>query len=130
MTDRAPYPDPNGTDRELDGRTVTTAAVLAGLLALGLLDEVGQPQQLPTVRWPQMPADDVQTIWQSGIAVGYRAARAAAHRWPASALERAHAALADAGYSAMARTIRDAMAAAPSQHPADPDTARTHPEHR
>jgi hypothetical protein len=121
-----------GTDAALAARAATSATVLHGILTAGMLDQVGQPRQLPTLIWADADPALVQAVWDAGLAVGIRAGRfMSAPRWDADALTRLRTALAEAGYDAMAAAVRATMDTAPSQHPAHPAdtrTARPHPD--
>jgi hypothetical protein len=115
------------TDAALDARAATSATVLHGIITAGMLQHAGQPRHLPTLMWPDTDPALVQAIWDAGLAVGIRVGRfMAASRWDAATLTRLRTDLADAGYAAMAGTLRATMDTAPSQHPADQDAVRTH----
>lgn len=107
----------------------TSAEELAGLIAVGMLDTVGQPARLPELLWPDADPALVRAVWDLALATGYRAGRLAGRpRWAAEELDRARAALEGAGYAAMAalvdRTTGTARPRPAEPHPADvPATA-------
>lgn len=132
-------PPVDAADRALVERARTSADTLTGLIATGMLAAVARPDRLPELLYPHLPADQVRAIWDTALAVGYHAGRTAGRRaWDPADLDHARAALADAGYHALATTVEQAAYAAPSRrppapaavataHPADDDTPRTHP---
>ncbi|MGA4867530.1 hypothetical protein ACPB9J_33390 [Streptomyces lavendulocolor] len=127
-------PSVPAVDQALTERCEDHGQFLAGLIAAGTLDSVGQPDRLPTQLWPDLPDDAVEAIFGVGLAVGYRARGFVEHpRFTREALQRFHAALADAGYTGMARlaarsanTLPPGPTPDPGEHPADSelDTAR------
>ncbi|MGW0948460.1 hypothetical protein ACWD4O_38720 [Streptomyces sp. NPDC002623] len=133
MTTTAPTPasaaptlfgtDPT-VDRALDGTAHTSAAFLAGLIAAAMLDTVGRPAKLPDLLFPDLPPEAVQRVWDTALAVGYRAGRlAVAPRFHRDTLARLRDALSDAGYTAMARTAGHTARAAAAEP--EPDHERT-----
>jgi hypothetical protein len=78
--------------------------------------------------WPDTDPDTVQAIWDAAAAVGFRAGKfTAAGRWNTDHLQQARQALAATGHHHMAAALDNAMACAPSQHPADHDQHTTRP---
>lgn len=123
MSTHPNQPDPQDVDGPLAARAATSATVLNGIIAGGMLESVGQPSKLPTLIWADADQELVLDIWNRALAVGFRAGRfAGGPRWDAATLTRLRAQLADAGFVAMARAMDMTMAAAPSQHPADRET--------
>lgn len=93
-------------DHALDQRATTSADMLTGIVAAGMLEAVGKPALLPTLMWPDLPPEVVTAIYEHGLRVGYRAGRiVAAPTWEPEALDRLRDALAEAGYTAMAHRV-------------------------
>lgn len=114
--------DVTAVDQALHNRAVTSADMLTGILTAATLDTVGQPTKLPTALWPDLPEDLVTAIYEHGLRVGYRAGRiVSAPRWNPEALDRLRTALADAGYTAMARGVAVTASHGRRPHPADDD---------
>ncbi|MFF6903481.1 hypothetical protein [Streptomyces hydrogenans] len=113
-------------DRTLADRAASSAEFLAGILAAAMLDTEGQPTKLPSLLFPDVDPDVVQQVWDKALVVGYRMGRISARpQWDAAGLRRLRAALADAGYEAMAGQADRSLATL--QHPADTATPRTRP---
>lgn len=125
--------DTDVVDTVLLHRARTTADVLTGLITAGTLRRAGQPEQLPTLLWPEVDPQVVTEIWNAAAAVGFYAGTVVASpRWKPEQLDRARTALADAGYLAMGHAVEAAAYAAPSRTPApappdDATGARPHP---
>ncbi|MFH9425996.1 hypothetical protein [Streptomyces sp. NPDC017529] len=117
-----PAPDTAAVDRALAGRAVTSATMLTGLLTAGMLDTAGQVDRLPMLLWPDVPEDVLAEIWGRALAVGFLAGRiTGAPRWRPEELDAAQRALADAGYTAMARQVAVTASHGRGAHPADTD---------
>ena len=102
--------DPADVDQALAHTAVTAGERIAGLILAAMLDTAGRPGKLPQYLYPDVPADDVQRIFQAGVAVGYRAGRYdTAPRFHRDTLARLQGELADAGHHAMARTVTRAL---------------------
>ncbi|MER8002994.1 hypothetical protein [Streptomyces sp. NPDC095613] len=122
---------PADTDRVLAERCQSSGDYLAGLIAAATLDYVGRPGKLPELLWPDAEPWLVRAVWDTALAVGYRAGRLSVQPdWTPQALNRLRAGLAAAGYRTMARQVaRTARLHPPGPvpgHPADADagTAR------
>lgn len=112
------------TDQALTRRATTSGDWIAGLIAYAMLDTAGTPTNLPHLTFPDDDPDTVTRVWQAALAVGFRAGRLdAAPRFHRDTLARHQAALADAGYTAMAALGQQTLTLLPPppQHPADPD---------
>ncbi|MFJ1900435.1 hypothetical protein [Streptomyces sp. NPDC088115] len=131
-THHTPAPAPAGDAPATDGTAVvdqvladrcqTSGDYLAGLLAASTLEAAGTPRKLPEVLFPDYEPDTVRAVWDAALAVGYRAGQLSVRpSWTPDALIRHRAALADAGYMAMAaKAARSARLHPPrSPHPAD-----------
>ncbi|MFJ7990298.1 hypothetical protein [Streptomyces sp. NPDC096351] len=121
------HPDPTAAavDQALADRAATSGEYLAGILAAAMLDAVGQPEKLPALLCPDLDPEVVERVWNLAIPVGFRMGRLVecAQR-DVPAIRRYQAALADAGYRAMAAQTARSIA---TVHPADTDPARPHP---
>lgn len=107
-----------GVDAWLDGLAVTTADMLAGLIAAGLLETAGRPERLPALVWPHVDPRDAEAIFAAGAAAGLWAGqRRSSVRWEPEALDVAVTSLREAGFEAM--SARVAVTAAHGRHPAD-----------
>lgn len=132
MTTTPDIPVPNNVvaaDSELAERCEDAGQYLAGILAAGMLDTVGRPTRLPEQMWPHVDPAVVRTIWEAGLAVGFRAGGLAGRpRWAPEDLDRVQTALDAAGYRGMARLASRSASLHPPRHPADtdgrPDAAR------
>lgn len=119
-------PDQADVDQALAARAVTDGERIAGYIAAAMLDTVGQPTKLPQLLFPDLPAEQVQQVWQTALTVGLRAGRlSAAPRFYRDTLARLQTALAQAGYEAMARTAHRAATAAAAEP--EPDHERSTP---
>lgn len=135
LTTSTPAPAaPAAVDHALVHRARTSADTLTGLIAAGMLHTAARPDRLPELLFPDIPPEHVRAVWDTALAVGYHAGQNAAQpRWTTENLDRARAALHDAGYLALGDAVEAAAYAAPSrrapapEHPADHDTARTRP---
>ncbi|WP_329125964.1 hypothetical protein [Streptomyces sp. NBC_01353] len=120
-------PDTPTVDQALTGVCLTSGEHLAGLIAHGMLEVVGQPEKLPTLLFPDLDPDAVMRVWNTALPVGFNAARLAANpRWTPGALRRLKAALNDAGYEAMG-DLAGRSARTLDPHPADTEPVREHP---
>src|SRR5690606_31974550 len=100
---------------------MSSGEFLAGLIASALLEEVGRPEKLPAVLFPDVDPRVVQEIWQLALAVGLRAGRRASNaRLYGDELDRVQGALREAGFHAMAGLVsRSRRLVAPEGHPVD-----------
>lgn len=113
-------------DQALANRAASSAEFLAGILAAAELDAAGQPSKLPADLFPDVDPTVVQEVWNVAIVVGYRMGRISARpQWDAAGLRRLRAALAEAGYDAMAGQVDRSLTTL--QHPGDTDIPRTRP---
>lgn len=112
----APGPDTTAVDAALVDRARTSAEYLQGLITQGMLETAGTPAHLPELLFEHLDPDAVRQVWDTALAVGYRAGKAA-HRpdWDTATLDRLRQALLDAGYRGMARTVERTAYAAPSR---------------
>ena len=127
MTTAAPSPDTATADTTVvdaaaAALAATSADVLTGLIAKGMLDEVGQPKKLPELLFPGIDSADVRRVWDLALAVGFRAGRLTTHRWDPAPLKHAQAALSEAGYEAMAASTGLTAAVVAPRRPADDET--------
>lgn len=123
---------PAGPDHTTDTTAVDQAAVdlatssaqmLAGIIATGMLNAVGQPAKLPRLLFPDADPELVDAVWQLGFATGFRSGGLAGRpRWAAEELDRARAALEGAGFAAMAALV-DRAAGTVRPRPAEPHPA-------
>ena len=91
-----------------------TAQVLAGLLAAGLLDEVGSAERLPDALASTLPAEEVYRLFQLGARVGFAAGyRKGQRRWDPTGLAEAEQVWRDAGDVVLARMVCAAAAVVP-----------------
>ncbi|MFB7738251.1 hypothetical protein ACFC08_28460 [Streptomyces sp. NPDC056112] len=132
--DRQPDPDRTpDADQPLADVATSSGEYLAGLIAAGALDAVGQPAKLPELLFPHIPAEHVREVWEAALPVGYRAGRRAGRpRFNRADLSRLQQTLEDAGYKAMAGLAARTAATIPAQpaaHPADLEQGLTHGEH-
>lgn len=111
-------------DQVLAERCQSAGDYLAGILAAGTLDTVGQPAKLPELLFPDIDPWIVRQVWDAALVVGYRGGLIAARpRWAPDRLDRARTALEAAGYKAMAgHTARSRTLHSP-RHPADTEPA-------
>lgn len=94
---------------------------LAGLIALAMLDTTGTPGKLPELLWSDTDPTLVRSIWETALAVGYRAGKmAGTPQWTSEALVRLRSALADAGYTAMATLAARTATLLPPPPPPQP----------
>lgn len=108
-------------DAELTERCTSHAQWLAGILAAAQLDTLTRPDRLPADLHPELPADQVDALLRRGIAIGMAAERLAARpHFHRDTLARHQAALAAAGYTAMARLTARTLNTLTPTHPADP----------
>lgn len=109
-------------DAVLAGRAASAGMFLAGLIANAQLATVGSPDRLPQDLEPDVDPKVVQRIFQRGVAVGLHAGRRSAS--PAlyrDEMDRLSAALMEAGYRAMGRSVARsrALVAPELTHPVD-----------
>jgi hypothetical protein len=119
-------PPPPGADDALVHRARTSAEYLTGLVAEGMLDVVGKPHRLPELLFPHLDPAGVREVWNTALAVGYRAGKVA-HRpvWDTAALDRLRCALYEAGYRGMGRVVEATAYTAPSRpEPAGDEAVR------
>ncbi|MDK0525040.1 hypothetical protein [Streptomyces sp. ML-6] len=115
-----PMPTTTHTDQVLADRCQSSGDYLAGILAAAMLDTAGTPTKLPELLFPGVDPTVVRQIWEAALPVGYRAGHLAAQpSWTPEALDRLRAALADAGYTAMAGKAARSASIHPPRHPAD-----------
>lgn len=119
-----------GADAVLVGRAASAGMFLAGLIANGQLATVGSPDRLPQDLFPDVDPDVVQRIWQRALAVGLHAGRRSSS--PAlyrDELDRVSAALMEAGYRAMGRSVARSrrLVASELTHPADAEAGSSRP---
>ncbi|MGW2847273.1 hypothetical protein [Streptomyces sp. NPDC001274] len=113
-------------DRVLAERCQSSGDYLAGIIATAMLDTAGTPTKLPQYLFPDVDPRVVREIWDAALPVGYRAgALAASPRWTPEALDRLRAALADAGYAAMAGQAARSRTVHPPRHPGNAVDADT-----
>ncbi|MFK8851286.1 hypothetical protein [Streptomyces sp. Ac-502] len=124
MTTTPQAPDTAAADHTLHARNLYSAHVIAGVLDAGLLAHAGHPDRLPHALWPDADPDLVQAIWNQALTVGIWAGKALlGPRWRPEELDQHQHALADAGFTAMARGVRTAASCGRTHpHPADTDT--------
>lgn len=123
-TSAGPVRDVAVVDTLLAARARTTADVLAGLIATGMLQHVARPDRLPALLWPHVDPGTVQEVWDAALAVGYDAGtRRSRSRWDTDHLDAARDALHAAGYEAMGNLATGAAFAAPSRQPAPGEDA-------
>lgn len=131
--DRQPDHTPAAVDPQLAELATSSGEYLAGLIADGMLDVAGQPAKLPELLFPHLPPEQVREVWETALAVGYRAGRLASRpRFNHTELTRLQQTLAEAGYQAMARLAARTAATIPHQpagHPADLEQGLTRGEH-
>jgi len=119
-----------GVDAVLVGRAASAGMFLAGLIANSELATVGSPDKLPQDLFPDVDSDVVQQIWERALAVGLHAGRRSAS--PAlyrDEMDRMSAALMEAGYRAMGRSVARSrrLVASESMHPADAEQGQSRP---
>jgi hypothetical protein len=118
------------TDLTLGGRAKSSAEFLEGLVAEGMLDTVGRPEKLPNLLFPGVDPAVVYDIWSVAFATGLRAGRVSVNPgFRRDELERHRAALAGAGYHAMAGQVARSLATistSAEEHPADGESDREH----
>jgi len=124
------------TDAVLTGRSMMTGQAMssaefwAGLLVAALVDTAGTPRKLPADMWPDVDPAVVQEIWDRACVVAVRAAQFASSPWlQRDRLDRLQGQLSEAGYEAMAGTVRRSRAlVAPVSEGlhADAEIAREH----
>lgn len=111
-----PPADTTVVDQALAERCEDSGQYLAGLIAHGMLDHVGRPTRLPEVMFPDVDPDAVRRIWDTALAVGYRAGKMASNpQWTAAGLRRLRTELQAVGYEGMSRLATRSA----SVHPAD-----------
>lgn len=116
------------TDAVLVERARTSAETLEGLISAGMLEQAGHPNRLPELLFPDIDPEHVRQVWDEALRVGFNVGKAVGrNRWDPQALDRLRAALRDAGYAEMGRSVERAAYAAPSRrpHPADAETDTT-----
>ncbi|MFI0822287.1 hypothetical protein ACH4TX_42060 [Streptomyces sp. NPDC021098] len=123
------------TDQAAADLAVSSAEHLAGILAEGMLDAVGQPAKLARLLFPDGDPDLVDAVFKLGVATGYRGGLLAGRpRWAAEELDRAREALEGAGFAAMAalvaRTAGTVRPRAVDPHPADAPEAAARGAHQ
>ena len=97
---------PAPTDSVLPRRAATSADLLHALITTSMLDTAGHPDQLPGLLFPDLPAEQVQRIWDAAMTVGFRAGKMYAQRtWAPTTLDTARQALEDAGHERMAAAV-------------------------
>ncbi|MFB7592407.1 hypothetical protein [Streptomyces sp. NPDC056169] len=120
------HPDTAAADQALAARCTTSGEYLAGILADAMLDTVGQPDKLPSLLFPDLDPDVVERVWNTALPVGYRMGKLAGRpQWDTAGLRRLRAALAAAGYDAMAALADRSNRT--TAHPADTEPPRNHP---
>lgn len=122
-------------DQALADLATGSAEVLAGVIAAGMLDVVGQPARLPEALFPDADPVVVRAVWDLALATGYRGGQLAGRpRWAAEELDRAREALAGAGFATMAalvgRTAGTVRPRATDAHPADTPEAAARGAHQ
>ncbi|MFD8516498.1 hypothetical protein ACFV27_36835 [Streptomyces antimycoticus] len=101
----------------------SSAEHLAGILAEGMLDTVGQPAKLARLLFPDGDPELVDAVFKLGVATGYRGGLLAGRpRWAADELDKARSALSEAGYAAMAALV-DRAAGTVRPRPVEPHPA-------
>ncbi|MFD7867989.1 hypothetical protein [Streptomyces sp. NPDC059783] len=114
------------TDTALADRCQTSGDYLAGLIAHGMLATVSRPDRLPELLFPDTDPAVVRAVWETALAVGYRAGKEAARpTWTPDALARLRAELDTAGYTAMGRLAARSATVHPPRHPADTEAPAT-----
>ncbi|MGW3383269.1 hypothetical protein ACWDCO_24175 [Streptomyces albogriseolus] len=108
-------------DAVLAGRAMSSGEFLAGLIASAMLEQVGRPDKLPSLMFPDEDPMVVQKIWDAALAVGLHAGRRSSNaRLYRDELDRVQEALRAAGYEAMAGLVsRSRRLVAPEGHPVD-----------
>lgn len=114
-------------DAVLVGRAASAGMFLAGLIANSQLATVGSPDKLPEDLFPEDDPDTVRRVWERALVVGLHAGRRSSS--PAlyrDEMDRMSAALVEAGYRAMGRSVaRSRRLVAPElRHPADGEAGR------
>lgn len=115
-------------DAVLAGRAMSSGEFLAGLIASAMLEQVGRPDKLPSLMFPDEDPMVVQKIWDAALAVGLHAGRRSSNaRLYRDELDRVQEALRAAGHEAMAGLVsRSRRLVAPEGHPVDGETAAGH----
>ncbi|MFC8008741.1 hypothetical protein [Streptomyces cinereoruber] len=127
-TPQPPAPTTADVDQALAERAADSGQYLAGLISTGMLHVAGRPEKVPTLLFPDIPAEMVDRIWPTALAVGYWLGKVVEKpRLDADGVRRLKAALAEAGYEAMAGQAARSLATAHTPHPADTDTPQDHP---
>lgn len=120
------HPDTHTADQALAAMCSTSGEHLSGIIAVAMLDTVGQPDKLPTLLFPDLDPDIVERVWNAALPVGFRLGRLVDRpQWDAASLRRLRAALADAGYTSMAGLAERSHRT--TAHPADTEPVREHP---
>jgi hypothetical protein len=122
-------------DQAVAALAASSAEHLAGVIATGMLDTVGQPARLPELLWPEADPALVRAVWDLALATGYRGGQLAGRpRWAAEELARARDALDGAGFAAMAALVGRAAGTvrprAVDPHPADAPEAAARGAHQ
>lgn len=117
-------------DATLVGRAASAGMFLAGLIANSQLATVGSPNRLPEDLFPEDDPDTVRRVWERALAVGLHAGRRSAS--PAlyrDEMDRMSAALLEAGYRAMGRSVARSrrLVASELTHPADAEAGSSRP---
>ena len=106
LTADSPAPTAQPADSVLARRAATSADMLRSLITTGMLDTAGDPDQLPHLLFPDLPAEHVERIWEAALTVGFRAGRMySQRRWEPGTLDTARQALEEAGHAAMAAAV-------------------------
>ncbi|RIH58538.1 hypothetical protein D3C59_34580 [Streptomyces sp. SHP22-7] len=88
---------------------------------------MGRPDRLARDLWPDVDPVVVQAIWDRALAVGLHAGRrSSSPRLFRDEMARVSAALAEAGYHAMAGLVARSRRLVASEHPADGEAGRGH----
>ncbi|MCA1223438.1 hypothetical protein [Streptomyces sp. 8L] len=118
------------TDLMCAGMATSSGQFLAGLMADGMLDAVGQPEMLPRYLFPDVDPAVLDEVAKLYAAAGFRAGLIAANpSFRRDELEAHRAALSGAAFHAMAGQVaRSASIAsrATESHPADGESGREH----
>lgn len=118
------------TDLTGAGMATSSGQFLSGLMADGMLDAVGRPEKLTRYLFPDVDPAVVDEIFNLGAAAGFRAGKVAANpSFRRDELEAHRAALAEAGFHAMAGQVARSAgitSRAAGVHPADGESAREH----
>ncbi|MFD6149403.1 hypothetical protein [Streptomyces sp. NPDC060243] len=112
-------------DLVLAGRATSSGQFLAGLLAAGELDTVGQVRALPQDLFPGVDPVVLGEVWELALAIGFRAGRfSTSPRFHRDTLARLQGELAEAGFRAMGGMVGRSLEVVAGAHPADDETER------